>query len=106
LLTKILVYMEQLKAQTRMRDWNSLLEEVEATPRSPLRPQLVIRALSAPSNRPAVGRLNGLGHQLTERAYVRRHDGQCAGERSEPDDVDPDQSPDQRIDAAQSRFRS
>jgi hypothetical protein len=38
LLTKILVYMEQLKAQTRMRDWNSLLEEVEATPRSPLRP--------------------------------------------------------------------
>ena len=29
-----------------MRDWNSLLEEVEAAPRSPLRPQMVIRALS------------------------------------------------------------
>ena len=34
------------EAQNRMRNWNSLLEEVEATPRSPLRPQMVIRALS------------------------------------------------------------
>jgi hypothetical protein len=52
-------------------------------------------------DRPAICRLDGLGHQLAERADVRRHDGQCAGERPEPDDVDPYQCPDQRIDAAQ-----
>jgi pyruvate dehydrogenase (quinone)/pyruvate decarboxylase len=35
-----------LEAQRRMKDWNSLLESVESTARTPLRPQMVIRALS------------------------------------------------------------
>jgi len=34
------------EAQQRMSDWNALLDEVESTSRSPLRPQMVIRALS------------------------------------------------------------
>lgn len=34
------------EAQRRMADWNGLLEKVEATARSPLRPQSVIRVLS------------------------------------------------------------
>jgi pyruvate dehydrogenase (quinone) len=34
------------EAQQRMADWNSLLEQVETTEKSPLRPQMVIRALS------------------------------------------------------------
>jgi pyruvate dehydrogenase (quinone) len=34
------------EAQQRMADWNSLLERVETTQRSPLRPQMVIRAVS------------------------------------------------------------
>jgi len=34
------------EAQRRMGDWNALLEQVETTSRSPLRPQMVIRALS------------------------------------------------------------
>ena len=34
------------EAQRRMADWNQLLEKVKATARSPLRPQMVIRALS------------------------------------------------------------
>jgi len=34
------------EAQERMRDWNTLLDRIEAIPRTPLRPQMVIRALS------------------------------------------------------------
>jgi pyruvate dehydrogenase (quinone) len=34
------------EAQSRMKDWNRLLAEVETTPRSPLRPQMVIKAVS------------------------------------------------------------
>jgi pyruvate dehydrogenase (quinone) len=34
------------EAQDRMADWNRLLTEIEATPRSPLRPQMVIKAVS------------------------------------------------------------
>ena len=34
------------EAQSRMADWNRLLGEVETTPRSPLRPQMVIKAVS------------------------------------------------------------
>jgi pyruvate dehydrogenase (quinone) len=34
------------EAQGRMRDWNALLDRIEATSRTPLRPQMVIRALS------------------------------------------------------------
>jgi pyruvate dehydrogenase (quinone) len=34
------------EAQQRMADWNSLLERVETTAKSPLRPQMVIRAVS------------------------------------------------------------
>ena len=34
------------EAQRRMADWNALLENVASTPRVPLRPQMVIRALS------------------------------------------------------------
>ncbi len=34
------------EAQSRMRDWNALLERIESVPRSPLRPQTVVRALS------------------------------------------------------------
>ncbi len=34
------------EAQRRMADWNELLDKVETTSRSPLRPQMVIRALS------------------------------------------------------------
>jgi pyruvate dehydrogenase (quinone) len=34
------------EAQRRMADWNALLDQVAATQRSPLRPQMVIRALS------------------------------------------------------------
>jgi pyruvate dehydrogenase (quinone) len=34
------------EAQQRMGEWNRLLAEVEATPRSPLRPQMVLKALS------------------------------------------------------------
>ncbi|THD57492.1 MAG: pyruvate oxidase [Phenylobacterium sp.] len=34
------------EAQRRMADWNGLVDRVAATPRSPLRPQMVIHALS------------------------------------------------------------
>jgi pyruvate dehydrogenase (quinone) len=34
------------EAQRQMGEWNALLEEVETTPRSSLRPQMVFRALS------------------------------------------------------------
>ena len=34
------------EAQQRMADWNRLLATIEATPRSPLRPQMVIKTLS------------------------------------------------------------
>jgi pyruvate dehydrogenase (quinone) len=34
------------EAQHRMSDWNGLLEQIELTPRMPLRPQMVVRALS------------------------------------------------------------
>jgi pyruvate dehydrogenase (quinone) len=34
------------EAQRRMSEWNTLLDQVETTKRSPLRPQMVIRALS------------------------------------------------------------
>jgi pyruvate dehydrogenase (quinone)/pyruvate decarboxylase len=34
------------EAQRRMADWNRLLDQVENTARSPLRPQMVIRAVS------------------------------------------------------------
>jgi pyruvate dehydrogenase (quinone) len=34
------------EAQRRMADWNALLDQVASTARSPLRPQMVIRALS------------------------------------------------------------
>ena len=34
------------EAQSRMRDWNALLDRVADTPRSPLRPQMLIRQLS------------------------------------------------------------
>jgi len=34
------------EAQARMRDWRALLEQVETTERTPLRPQMVVRALS------------------------------------------------------------
>jgi thiamine pyrophosphate-dependent acetolactate synthase large subunit-like protein len=33
-------------ARSRMRNWNQLLEAVENTPRSPLRPQMVVKAVS------------------------------------------------------------
>jgi pyruvate dehydrogenase (quinone) len=33
-------------AQERMKSWNELLDRIETTPRTPLRPQMVIRALS------------------------------------------------------------
>jgi len=35
-----------LDAQQRMREWNALLDRVAATQRSPLRPQMLLRALS------------------------------------------------------------
>ena len=35
-----------LEAQGRMSEWNALLDQVENTNRSPLRPQMVIRVLS------------------------------------------------------------
>jgi pyruvate dehydrogenase (quinone) len=34
------------ETQARMQDWRALLEQIEATERTPLRPQMVIRALS------------------------------------------------------------
>ena len=34
------------EAQSRMRDWTSLLDRIESTERSPLRPQMVVRAVS------------------------------------------------------------
>ncbi len=34
------------EAQRRMTEWNSLLNQVASTSRSPLRPQMVMRALS------------------------------------------------------------
>ena len=34
------------EAQSRMAAWNRLLAEIESTPRSPLRPQMVIKAIS------------------------------------------------------------
>jgi pyruvate dehydrogenase (quinone) len=34
------------EAQQRMGDWNALLNQIESTDRTPLRPQMVIRALS------------------------------------------------------------
>lgn len=34
------------EAQQRMSDWNGMLERVESTSRAPLRPQMVVRALS------------------------------------------------------------
>ena len=53
-----------------------------------------------PSTCLLVGGLDRLGEQLAERAEIRHRDRQHAGERAEADDVDPDQRPDQRIDAA------
>ena len=47
-----------------------------------------------------VGGLDRLGKQFAERAEIRHRDRQHAGERAETDDIDPDQRPDQRIDAA------
>src|ERR1700691_4720901 len=35
-----------LEAQQRVKDWNQLLDAVESTRRTPLRPQMVIRTLS------------------------------------------------------------
>jgi pyruvate dehydrogenase (quinone) len=35
-----------MRIQQRMRDWDSLVARVAATPRSPLRPQMVVRAVS------------------------------------------------------------
>ncbi len=34
------------EAQSRMQDWSKLLERIETTPRHPLRPQMVVRAVS------------------------------------------------------------
>ena len=34
------------EAQGRVRGWNALLDQIESTPRSPLRPQMVVRAVS------------------------------------------------------------
>src|ERR1700722_12895478 len=34
------------EAQSRMADWNRLRRKVETTPRSPLRPQMVVKAVS------------------------------------------------------------
>ncbi|MHB8283324.1 MAG: thiamine pyrophosphate-dependent enzyme [Caulobacteraceae bacterium] len=34
------------EAQTRLRNWNSLLNQIETTRRSPLRPQMVVKAVS------------------------------------------------------------
>jgi pyruvate dehydrogenase (quinone) len=34
------------QAQEHVREWNALLERIESTPRTPLRPQMVIRAFS------------------------------------------------------------
>ncbi len=34
------------EAQARVRVWNAMLERMESTPRSPLRPQMVVRAVS------------------------------------------------------------
>jgi pyruvate dehydrogenase (quinone)/pyruvate decarboxylase len=34
------------EAQQRMSDWNRLVDQVESVPRSPLRPQMVVRAVS------------------------------------------------------------
>ena len=47
-----------------------------------------------------VGGLDGFGEQFAERAEIRHRDRQHAGERTETDDIDPDQRPDQRVDAA------
>ena len=47
-----------------------------------------------------VGGLDRFGEQFAERAKIRHRNRQHAGERPEADDVDPDQRPDQRIDAA------
>jgi hypothetical protein len=46
-----------------------------------------------------VGRFNDLRKQLAERAEIRGGDRQHPGERAKADHVDPDQSPDQRVDA-------
>ncbi len=43
---------------------------------------------------------NGLGEQLAECAEIRHRNRQHAGKGTETDDIDPDQRPDQRIDAA------
>jgi pyruvate dehydrogenase (quinone) len=35
-----------IEAQQRMSDWNTMLEKIETDRRAPLRPQMVVRALS------------------------------------------------------------
>jgi len=48
----------------------------------------------------AVSGLDRLGEQLAERAEIRHRNREHAGEGTETDDIDPDQRPDQRVDAA------
>src|SRR5690606_11994928 len=53
-----------------------------------------------PVDRLAVGGLDRFREELAEAADVGGHDGQRAGEGSEAHDIDPDQCPDQDVDAA------
>ena len=47
-----------------------------------------------------VGGLDRFGEQFAERAEIRHRNRQHAGKGAKTDDVDPDQRPDQRVDAA------
>ena len=51
-------------------------------------------------HRPVVGGFDRLRHQLGQRREIGAGDGQRPGERAQPDHVDPDQRPDQRVHAA------
>ncbi len=51
-------------------------------------------------DRLVVSVLDGLGEQLAENGQVRRHDGENARKGPEANDIDPDERPDERIDAS------
>ena len=63
------------EAQRRMSEWNALLDQVENTKRSPLRPQMVIRAVSDLLPDDAVISLTRTAAEKHERAvqFYKRH---------------------------------
>ncbi len=64
------------EAQRRMQDWLTLLDRVEAVDRSPLRPQMVVRALSDLIDRDAVISLDCGANTFFAARHLRLREGQ------------------------------